>query len=75
MGDEDRPSRQPVVPQFDVVAIGASAGGIEALHAVVGALPVQFPAAVLIVQHMDPATRACWPGCSGAAPSSWYGRP
>jgi chemotaxis response regulator CheB len=27
-------------PQFDVVAIGASAGGIEALHAVVAALPV-----------------------------------
>jgi two-component system chemotaxis response regulator CheB len=39
---------------FDVVAVGASAGGIEALHFLVGALPLPFPAAVLIVQHMDP---------------------
>ena len=44
----------PEVPQFDVVAIGASAGGVEALHVVVSALPGDFPAAVLIVQHMDP---------------------
>lgn len=31
-------------PQFDVVAIGASAGGVEALHVVVGASLVQSPA-------------------------------
>jgi two-component system, chemotaxis family, protein-glutamate methylesterase/glutaminase len=54
MGNEEKSGRHPISPQFDVVAIGASAGGIEALHVVVGALPVQFPAAVLIVQHMDP---------------------
>jgi len=40
--------------QFDVVAIGASAGGVEALYAVVEALPRDFPATILIVQHMDP---------------------
>lgn len=39
---------------FDIVAIGASAGGVEALHALVGNLPAGFPAAVLIVQHLDP---------------------
>jgi two-component system, chemotaxis family, protein-glutamate methylesterase/glutaminase len=44
----------PVVPQFDVVAIGASAGGVEALHVVVSTFPAGFPAAVLVVQHMDP---------------------
>ena len=54
-----------MVPQFDVVAIGASAGGIEALHAVVGALPVQFPAAVLIVQHMDPRHKSMLAGLLG----------
>jgi two-component system chemotaxis response regulator CheB len=37
---------------FDVVAIAASAGGLHALHVVVGALPAGFPAAVLVVQHL-----------------------
>jgi two-component system chemotaxis response regulator CheB len=41
-------------PQFDVVAIGASAGGVEALHVVVAALPARLPVPVLIVEHMDP---------------------
>src|SRR5262245_58883587 len=52
-------------PQFDVVAIGASAGGVEALHAVVAALPVQFPATVLIVQHMDPRHKSMLAGLLG----------
>ena len=46
--------RPDVAPQFDVVAIGASAGGVEALHAVAAAFPAHFPVPVLIVQHMDP---------------------
>lgn len=43
-----------MLSRFDVVAVGASAGGVQALHAVIGALPSHFPAAVLIVQHMYP---------------------
>ncbi|TMA38144.1 MAG: chemotaxis protein CheB [Deltaproteobacteria bacterium] len=39
---------------FDAVAIGASAGGVTALQAVIGALPARFPAAVFVVQHLDP---------------------
>src|SRR5947209_14474826 len=46
--------RHDPVPQFDVVAVGASAGGVEALHAVASALPADFPVPVLVVQHMDP---------------------
>lgn len=40
--------------QVDVIAIGASAGGIEALHVLVGALPATLGAAVVIVQHLHP---------------------
>ena len=65
MGNEEKSGRHPISPQFDVVAIGASAGGIEALYAVVGALPVQFPAAVLIVQHMDPRHKSMLAGLLG----------
>jgi two-component system, chemotaxis family, protein-glutamate methylesterase/glutaminase len=36
----------------DVVVIGGSAGSIAAMRVIVGALPVDFPAAVLIVTHL-----------------------
>jgi two-component system, chemotaxis family, protein-glutamate methylesterase/glutaminase len=39
---------------FDVVAIAASAGGLTALSKVLAALPGNFPAAVAVVQHLDP---------------------
>jgi two-component system, chemotaxis family, protein-glutamate methylesterase/glutaminase len=39
---------------FDVVAIAASAGGLTALSKVLAALPGNFPAAVVVVQHLDP---------------------
>ena len=65
MSDDGKSRGLHGAPQFDVVAIGASAGGIEALHAVVSALPVQFPAAVLIVQHMDPRHKSMLAGLLG----------
>jgi two-component system, chemotaxis family, response regulator WspF len=37
-----------------MVAMGASAGGPSALSAVLRALPPDFPAAIVIVQHIDP---------------------
>ena len=37
-----------------VVAIASSMGGIEALITVVSALPTNFPAAILLVQHLSP---------------------
>ena len=36
-----------------LVAIGASTGGPAALRALLGQLPAEFPAAVVIVQHLD----------------------
>lgn len=43
---------------YTVVAIAASAGGLKALNQVLSALPDNFPAAVLIVQHLDPRHRS-----------------
>lgn len=37
-----------------LVAVGASAGGPAALAALLGGLPADFPAAVVVVQHIDP---------------------
>ena len=39
-------------PPRAVVAVGASAGGIEALRTLLGRLPADFPAAVLVVVHL-----------------------
>ena len=41
-------------PAFTLVVIAASAGGLAALTAVLSSLPADFPAAVLVVQHLDP---------------------
>ena len=38
----------------DIVVIGTSAGGLEALDKLIGELPADLPAAVFIVQHMAP---------------------
>src|SRR5947208_11362842 len=38
---------------FDVVALAASAGGLNALTHVLAALPPDFPAALVVVQHLD----------------------
>lgn len=44
--------------RFDLVAIGASAGGVQALLSTLPALPADFAPAMLIVLHV-PATRPC----------------
>jgi two-component system chemotaxis response regulator CheB len=43
---------------LDVVALASSAGGLAALSRVLSGLPPGFPAAVLVVQHLDPRHRS-----------------
>jgi two-component system CheB/CheR fusion protein len=37
-----------------LVAIGSSAGGVEVLSTLVGTLPDDFPAPIVVAQHLDP---------------------
>lgn len=39
---------------YNVVALAASAGGLKAIETVLTALPADFPAAILVVQHLCP---------------------
>ena len=43
---------------FDVVAVGASAGGFSALSRLLGPLPQEFGCGILVVQHLSPDYRS-----------------
>ncbi len=43
---------------FDVVALASSAGGIAAIGHILASLPASFPAAIVVVQHLDPRHRS-----------------
>lgn len=42
------------ITQKDLVVVGSSAGGIEALSVLVNTLPLDFPAPLVLAQHLDP---------------------
>ncbi|MBL6079883.1 chemotaxis protein CheB [Belnapia sp. T18] len=45
----------------DIIVVGASAGGVEALQRLSAGLSPELPAAVLIVQHVSPRARSVLP--------------
>jgi two-component system CheB/CheR fusion protein len=47
-------ARTPPNPGFQIVGIGASAGGLEACTAFLDALPAHSSMAFILVQHLDP---------------------
>src|ERR1700691_1211279 len=48
-------------PEIPVVAIGASAGGLEALTAILRALPSDIAMAFMLIQHLDPKRHSILP--------------
>jgi two-component system chemotaxis response regulator CheB len=53
-----QPEGHPSFPNtaFDVVVIAASLGGLVALSQVLSVLPADFPAAIIVVQHLSPSS-------------------
>jgi two-component system, chemotaxis family, protein-glutamate methylesterase/glutaminase len=43
---------------YKIVAIAASRGGLNAISQIVSALPADFPAAIIVVQHLSPQYRS-----------------
>ena len=42
------------MPNYDLITITASAGGISALGHLLSALPADFPVPIVVVQHHAP---------------------
>ena len=63
MNSSQKQVQQPKAgsPDIPVVAIGASAGGLEALTAVLRSLPIDIPLAFILIQHLDPKRRSILP--------------
>jgi two-component system chemotaxis response regulator CheB len=55
------------VPKRDIIVIGASAGGVEALRALIGGLPADLAAAIFVVQHVAPRSTSMLPGILAGA--------
>jgi len=60
-GDREGPSGILTGPPRDIVVIGASRGGVEALRGIVAALPPNLQSTLLIVLHISPTHASLFP--------------
>ena len=49
------------MPNHDIVVVGASSGGLEALRALVRDLPGDFPGSIFVVWHLAPESPGVLP--------------
>ncbi|MES2742735.1 MAG: chemotaxis protein CheB [Pseudomonadota bacterium] len=59
--DADRPATEVAAPAFPMVAVGASAGGLEPIIAFLSSLPIDSGVALVVIQHLDPNHRTLLP--------------
>ena len=58
---EEQPANSSFQPQFPVIGIGASAGGLEAIKLFIQALPEKSGMAYIFIQHLSPTHTSILP--------------
>ena len=49
------------MPAKDIIVIGSSAGGVDALQRLCAALPRDFPGCIFVAQHLSPSSKSVLP--------------
>ncbi|MEA2435420.1 MAG: two-component system, chemotaxis family, protein-glutamate methylesterase/glutaminase [Actinomycetota bacterium] len=50
-------TNEPAVSRYEIVVVGSSSGGLDALKQLLEALPPDFPIPIVIVQHRSPHSK------------------
>ncbi len=66
-GNREGPPGRLTGPLRDIVVIGASRGGVDALRGIVAALPLSLQSTLLIVLHISPTHASLFPAVLSSA--------